>query len=158
MNGSDVTQSVAAGKPTEYGKVLVVDDDPAVCHVTGQMLELHGFQVLYAENGEHALALFDQYDDQVSILVADIVMPKMSGPQLAHLLRIQRPELPVLFVSGLVSYANFEGVMGGMLKKPYSPSILASKVRDVLAAFESKSGVVSNPAGTGQCAIHPAGL
>lgn len=150
MNGSDVTQSVEAGKPAECGKVLVVDDDPAVCHVTGQMLELHGFQVLYAENGEQALALFDKYDDQVSILVADIVMPKMSGPQLAHLLRIQRPELPVLFVSGLVSYANFEGVMGGrMLKKPYSPSILASKVREVLAAFEPKSGVASSPGRSG---------
>lgn len=150
MNGSDVTQSVEGGKPAECGKVLVVDDDPAVCHVTGQMLELHGFQVLYAENGEQALALFDKYDDQVSILVADIVMPKMSGPQLAHLLRIQRPELPVLFVSGLVSYANFEGVMGGrMLKKPYSPSILASKVREVLAAFEPKSGVASSPSRAG---------
>lgn len=150
MNGSDVTQSVEAGKPAECGKVLVVDDDPAVCHVTGQMLELHGFQVLYAENGEQALALFDKYDDQVSILVADVVMPKMSGPQLAHLLRIQRPELPVLFVSGLVSYANFEGVMGGrMLKKPYSPSILASKVREVLAAFEPKSGVASSPSRAG---------
>ena len=144
MNGSDVTQSGAAGQPAACGKVLVVDDDLAVCHVTGQMLELHGFQVLYAENGERALELFDKYDDEVSILVADIVMPKMSGPQLAHLLRIQRPELPVLFVSGLVSYANFEGVMGGwMLKKPYSPSMLASKVRDVLAAFEPKSGVAS---------------
>ncbi|ULA63289.1 MAG: Response regulator [Nitrospira sp.] len=144
MTGSDMPQSVAAGTPAGCGKILVVDDDPAVCHVTGQMLEFHGFQVLYAENGEQALTLFDEYDDQVSMLVADIVMPKMSGPQLAHLLRIQRPELPVLFVSGLVSYANFEGVMGGwMLKKPYSPSILASKVRDVLAAFEPKSGVAS---------------
>lgn len=144
MNGSDVMQSGAAGQSTACGKVLVVDDDLAVCHVTGQMLELHGFQVLYAENGEQALELFDKYDDEVSILVADIVMPKMSGPQLAHLLRIQRPELPVLFVSGLVSYANFEGVMGGwMLKKPYSPSMLASKVRDVLTAFAPKSGVAS---------------
>lgn len=144
MNGPDMTQSVAVENPTEYGKVLVVDDDPAVCHVTGQMLELHGFQVLYAENGEQALELFDEYDDQVSILVADIVMPKMSGPQLAHLLRIQRPELPVLFVSGLVSYSNFEGIMGGwMLKKPYSPSMLASKVRDVLATVESKSEMAS---------------
>ena len=144
MNGSEVTQSAGAGKAAEHGKVLVVDDDPAVCHVTGHMLELHGFQVLYAENGEQALALFDEYDDQVSILVADIVMPKMSGPQLAHLLRIQRPELPVLFVSGLVSYANFEGVMGGwMLKKPYSPSILVSKVREVLAACDAKPEMAS---------------
>lgn len=144
MQSSDCTPSGAAPSPLHQGKVLVVDDDPAVCHVTGQMLEMHGYQVLYAENGEKALSLFDQYDDQVSILVADIVMPKMSGPQLAHLLRIQRPELPVLFVSGLVSYSNFEGIMGGwMLKKPYSPSMLASKVRDVLATVESKSEMAS---------------
>jgi DNA-binding response OmpR family regulator len=144
MQSSDCTPSGAAPSPLHQGKVLVVDDDPAVCHVTGQMLEMHGYQVLYAENGEKALSLFDQYDDQVSILVADIVMPKMSGPQLAHLLRIQRPELPVLFVSGLVAYQNFEGLLGAcLLKKPYSPSVLASKVRDVLATFEPKSGLAS---------------
>lgn len=144
MDGSGFMHPVATGKANKQRTVLVVDDNPAVCHVTGQMLEFHGYQVLYAENGEQALSLFDEYDDQVSILVADIVMPKMSGPQLAQLLRIQRPELPVLFVSGLVSYENFEGVMGGwMLKKPYSPSILASKVRDVLAAFEPQSGMAS---------------
>lgn len=144
MGGSDFIPPVATREANNQGRVLVVDDDPAVCHVTGQMLEFHGFQVLYAENGEQALSLFDEYCDQVSILVADIVMPKMSGPQLAQLLRIQRPELPVLFVSGLVSYANFEGVMGGvMLKKPYSPSILAAKVREVLATVEAKSGMVS---------------
>ena len=144
MESVDCAQSGAGSAGIPQGKVLVVDDDPAVCHVTGQMLELHGYQVLYAENGEQALSLFDEYDDQVSILVADIVMPKMSGPQLAHLLRIQRPELPVLFVSGLVSYEDFEGLMGAcLLKKPYSPSVLAAKVRDVLASFEPKSGLPS---------------
>lgn len=144
MNGADVMKSRARGEANSQRTVLVVDDEPAVCHVTGQMLELHGYRVLYAETGEQALALFDEYCDQVSILVADIVMPKMSGPQLAHVLRIQRPELPVLFVSGLVSYQNFEGVMGGwMLKKPYSPSMLASKVRDVLASYEAPPGMAS---------------
>lgn len=144
MDGLSFMPPVATGNTNNQGTVLVVDDDPAVCHVTGQMLELHGYQVLYAENGEQALSLFDEHDDRVSILVADIVMPKMSGPQLAQLLRIQRPELPVLFVSGLVSYENFEGVMGGwMLKKPYSPSMLASKVRAVLASFQPQSGMAS---------------
>lgn len=144
MDGLSFMPPVATGNTNNQGTVLVVDDDPAVCHVTGQMLELHGYQVLYAENGEQALSLFDEHDDRVSILVADIVMPKMSGPQLAQFLRIQRPELPVLFVSGLVSYENFEGVMGGwMLKKPYSPSMLASKVRDVLTAFDAKSWTAS---------------
>lgn len=144
MESVDCAQPGAGSAGIRQGKVLVVDDDPAVCHVTGQMLELHGYQVLYAENGEQALSLFDEYDDQVSILVADIVMPKMSGPQLAHLLRIQRPELPVLFVSGLVSYEDFEGLIGAcLLKKPYSPSVLAAKVRNVLASFEPKSGLPS---------------
>ena len=144
MNGSGCVQPSATGASAKQGTVLVVDDDPAVCHVTGQMLEMHGYRVLYAENGEQAMTLFDENSDQISILVADLVMPKMSGPQLAHLLRIQRSELPVLFVSGLVSDSNCEGVMGGcMLTKPYSPSILASKVRDVLAAFEPKSEMPS---------------
>lgn len=138
MECSDCLPPVAGGSAQNRGTVLVVDDEPAVCHVTGQMLEMHGFQVLYAENGEQALRLFDESGDRVSILVSDIVMPKMSGPQLAHLLRVRRPALPVLFVSGLVSYQNYEGLMGGcMLKKPYSPSALVSKVRDVLAAAQT---------------------
>lgn len=144
MQSFDCSPSGALPVPLHQGKVLVVDDDPAVCHVTGQMLELHGYQVLYAENGEKALSLFDQYDEQVSILVADIVMPKMSGPQLAHLLRIQRPELPVLFVSGLLAYEDLEGLLGAcLLKKPYSPSVLASKVREVLATFEAEARLAS---------------
>jgi CheY-like chemotaxis protein len=117
------------------GTVLVVDDEPAVCHVTGNMLELHGFSVLYAQSGEQAIRLVDQYQKPIDLLVADIVMPQLSGPQLAQRLRSRRPNLPVLFISGLVSYGNFQGVMGGwMLKKPYTPSMLASKVWEVLTA------------------------
>lgn len=147
------------GREPEKGTVLVVDDEPAVCHVTGQMLEMHGYRVLYAENGEQALNVFDAHSDDVSILVADIVMPKMSGPQLAHLLRIQRPELPVLFMSGLVSYENFQGIMGGwMLKKPYSPSMLASKVGEVLAAAQAQSDGLPFFRPTQPRAIQPDGL
>jgi two-component system cell cycle sensor histidine kinase/response regulator CckA len=117
------------------GTILVVDDEPAVCHVTGNMLELHGFSVLYAQSGEQALRLVDQHHGPIHLLVTDIVMPHMSGPQLAQQLRFRQPNLPVLFISGLVSYGNFQGVMGGwMLKKPYTPSMLASKVCEVLAA------------------------
>jgi len=117
------------------GTILVVDDEPAVCHVTGNMLELHGFSVLYAQSGEQALRLVDQHEKPIHLLVADIVMPQISGPQLALQLRARQPNLPVLFISGLVSYGNFQGVMGGwMLKKPYTPTMLASKVWEVLAA------------------------
>ena len=119
------------------GTILVVDDEPAVCHVTGTMLELHGFSVLYAHSGEQALRLMAEYGQPIHLLVADIVMPRISGPRLAQVLRSRQPDLPVLFVSGLVSYGNFQGVLGGwMLKKPYTPTMLVSKVWEVLAASQ----------------------
>lgn len=117
------------------GTILVVDDEPAVCHVTGNMLELHGFTVLYAQSGEQALRLVEEYQGAIDLLVADIVMPKISGPRLAQELRSRQPHLPVLFISGLVSHGNFQGILGGwMLRKPYTPAMLATKVWEVLAA------------------------
>jgi len=117
------------------GSILVVDDEPAVCRVTGTMLEHQGFSVLYAEGGEQAMRVFDHYHRQISLLLTDIVMPLISGPQLAQQLRAKRPNLPVLFVSGIVSPRTFADAQGGwMLKKPYTPSTLAAKVWEVLSA------------------------
>lgn len=117
------------------GTILVVDDEPAVCRVTGTMLEHQGFSVLYADSGEQAMRLFDQHHRQISMLLTDIVMPHISGPQLAQQLRSKRANLPVLFVSGVVSPKTFPGTQGGwMLKKPYTPSTLAAKVWEVLSA------------------------
>jgi len=117
------------------GTILVVDDEPAVCHVTGHMLEQHGFSVLYAQSGDHALYLAQQHGQPIDLLLTDIVMPEISGPRLAQELRSLQPNLPVLFISGLVSYGNFQGVLGGwMLQKPYTPTVLVTKVWEVLAA------------------------
>jgi len=115
--------------------ILVVDDEPAVCRVTGTMLEHQGFCVLYADSGEQAMRLFDQHHRQISMLLTDIVMPHISGPQLAQQLRSKRANLPVLFVSGVVSPKTFHGAQGGwILKKPYTPTTLAAKVWEVLSA------------------------
>lgn len=134
------TSDYTAGAGQTEGIILVVDDQPAVCYVTGEMLEQEGYTVLCAEDGEKAMRLFEEYRDQIVLLVTDIVMPGMTGPRLAQQLRLQRPNLPVLFVSGVVSQANFEGVMGGwMIRKPYAPSGLAAKVREVLQASDSGS-------------------
>lgn len=115
--------------------VLVVDDDKAVCDLTASMLEMKGYLVFRAANGEDAIKVFKHQVDSIQLLVTDIVMPNMSGPQLAQQLRKVRPCLPVLFMSGLVSYGNFHGVMGGwFLRKPYTPQMLAEKVKEVLAA------------------------
>ena len=135
MDHSSVPVRNAAAACSPSGTILVVDDEPAVCHVTGTMLELHGFSVLYAQSGEQALRLVAEYGQPIHLLVADIVMPQISGPCLAQALRSRQPDLPVLFVSGLVSYGNFQGILGGwMLKKPYTPTMLVSKVWEVLAS------------------------
>ena len=108
--------------------ILVVDDEKAVCDLTGSMLELHGYSVLRASNGEEALELFDTYADRITLLVIDIVMPRMSGPIVAQ-------QLPVLFVSGLVSQGNFQGVMGGwFLRKPYTQKLLVAKIQQLMAS------------------------
>lgn len=115
--------------------ILVVDDDKAVCDLTASMLEIKGYRVLRASNAEEAIKLFHDHGSSIQLLVADIVMPHTSGPLLAQELRSRRPNLPVLFMSGLVSYGNFQGVMGGwFLRKPYTPQMLAEKVKEVIAA------------------------
>jgi two-component system, cell cycle sensor histidine kinase and response regulator CckA len=122
-------------EPSPPPLILVVDDERAVCDLTGSMLELHGYSVLRASSGEEALELFDTYSDRITLLVIDIVMPRMSGPIVAQQLRVIRPQLPVLFVSGLVSQGNFQGVMGGwFLRKPYTQKLLVTKIQQLMAS------------------------
>jgi len=122
-------------EPSPPQFILVVDDEKAVCDLTGSMLELHGYSVLRTSDGGEALELFDAYADRITLLVIDIVMPRMSGPIVAQQLRAIRPQLPVLFVSGLVSQSNFQGVMGGwFLRKPYTQKLLVTKVQQLMAS------------------------
>ncbi|MET0514437.1 MAG: response regulator [Nitrospiraceae bacterium] len=114
--------------------ILVVDDEEAVCDLTSCMLELHGYSVLRASTGEAALELFDAHADRIALLVIDIVMPRMSGPIVAHRIRLIRPRLPILFVSGVVSQSNFQGVMGSwFLRKPYTQKLLVAKIQQLMA-------------------------
>lgn len=132
------TAVVTVGAEQTEGIILVVDDEAAVCYVTGEMLKQQGFSVLCAESGEQALRLFAEHRERIALLLTDIAMPKLSGPQLAQQLRAQRPGLPVLFISGVVSPANFEGIMGGwLINKPYGPLSLSAKIREVLRASAS---------------------
>lgn len=115
--------------------ILIGDEERSVCDLTGAILELNGFNVLRATIGGEAMQVFEREPERFGLLVADAVMPVMSGPTLDRRLRSRRPTLPVLFVSGLVSQYDFEGALGGwFLQKPYSSSLLVGKVREVLAA------------------------
>ena len=97
------------------------------------MLELKGYAVLCASSGEEAVKLFEEFGPRIKLLVIDIVMPTMSGPIIAQRLRELRPELPILFVSGLIKPSHFQGLTEEwFLRKPYTQRLLLNKIRELL--------------------------
>jgi two-component system, cell cycle sensor histidine kinase and response regulator CckA len=123
--------SIARGTET----VLLVEDEPAVRRLVSQMLLLTGYTVLEAASGPEAIALIAQCREPVNLLLTDIVMPSMSGGELADKLSQDYPYMRVLFTSGYMddSVVNEIVARGAQfLPKPFSPEVLMRKVRDVL--------------------------
>jgi signal transduction histidine kinase/CheY-like chemotaxis protein len=116
--------------------VLVVEDQPEVRKLTLAMLESKGYRLLEAANGNEALSLCERYPEPIHLLVTDVVMPGMTGRELARLLMALRPSLKTLYTSGYPANAiAHEGVLDpgvAYLPKPFSPAQLAAKVREVL--------------------------
>ena len=118
--------------------ILLVEDEAPVRAVTRQLLERNGYTVLEASDGLSALALIgnDHEGSHVDLLLTDVIMPGMSGRELAHELKARRPEIRTLFMSG---YTDDAVVRHGMLEpglayleKPFRPPVLLRKVREVL--------------------------
>ncbi len=116
--------------------VLVVEDEDAVRSMVREALEARGYRVLVARNGAEALDLAGRYGDYIDLLVTDVVMPQMKGPELAQRLERMRPGLRVLFISGYTDDAVLRhGVLEArtsFLQKPFSLDALARTVREVL--------------------------
>lgn len=118
--------------------VLVVEDQAEVRRLTTRVLEARGYTVLAAENGPDALQSADRYLKRIDLLLTDVVMPELNGRELALRLTAQRRDLKVLFVSGYTGEAiRQHGLLelgAAFLQKPFTPDVLARKVRDVLDA------------------------
>lgn len=111
--------------------ILLVEDEPAVKGLFAQALRREGYTVHEARNGVEALEV-EKTIDHVDILVTDVVMPYMKGPELARHLREKKPDLKVIFVSGYVAPGDL-GPHQALLQKPFVRQQLIEKVRDVLA-------------------------
>jgi CheY-like chemotaxis protein len=118
--------------------ILLVEDQLLVRAVTRDTLTRHGYHVLEAANGAEALSVLKDHDGEILLLLTDLVMPGMSGRDLADQLAIERPDLRVLFTSG---YADDTIVHEGVLEagtafilKPFTPNALLQTIRDLLDA------------------------
>jgi PAS domain S-box-containing protein len=117
--------------PRGHERVLLVEDQDVVRDLVVQMLEGDGYEVTVAETPAKALALADA---PIDVLVTDVVMPELSGPQLAERLRRDRPGLPVLYTSGYTDAAldGDVGAAAGFLQKPFGHADLARALRELL--------------------------
>ena len=116
--------------------VLVVEDQREVRAVTLSALTRQGYKVLEAANGAEALSVLENYDGKVHLLLTDVVMPGMSGRDLAERLLVGRPDLRVLYTSGYIDgpIAHHGVLDAGMtfIQKPFTPTELLRKVRTLL--------------------------
>jgi DNA-binding response OmpR family regulator len=126
-------------EPESPPTVLVVEDEEEVRSLTRDVLEMHGYAVLEALDSADALRLGETHPGRLDLLITDVVMPRMSGPELARRLRARRPELRVLCMSGYPEGAQRgvtadAGTWNAWLQKPFSPDGLIAKVRECLTS------------------------
>jgi len=118
--------------------LLVVEDEEDVRGLARDVLVESGYTVLVAATAEEAVRICEEHESPISLLLSDVVMPKVSGPQLAQRLVDLRPELHVLYMSGYTDEAIVHhGVLEpgtAFIEKPFTPEDLCEKVRDVLDA------------------------
>jgi len=115
--------------------VLIVEDEEAVRALASEFLESAGYTVLTAKDGTEALAIAEQSDEPIHLLLTDVVMPKMRGPELAKRLKDLRTRLRIVYMSGYLEYnrGNDDFLEDGFfLQKPFSRDALVLKVGEAL--------------------------
>jgi len=110
--------------------VMLVEDQKSVLAATSRMLARYGFHLLVAGNGHEALRLSEAHPGPIHLLLTDMVMPGMSGEELAAAIRLRRAETKVLFVSGYPKRPQVSG--SAFLPKPFTRGVLLEKIREVL--------------------------
>jgi PAS domain S-box-containing protein len=116
--------------------ILLVEDEPQVRELAAKMLSAHGYRVVVAANGLEALKAAEEIDDRFDLLITDVVMPWLSGPELVAKLKQKRPDLKVLYVSGygdeMIAHHGVLEPDVVLLSKPFTAGLLAQKIRQLL--------------------------
>jgi two-component system cell cycle sensor histidine kinase/response regulator CckA len=109
--------------------ILVVDDEEPMLHYMGRVMTDDGYRVLVAGNGLEALALLARCEAEIRLVITDVSMPIMTGPEMATHIALQPAPPPVLFVSGGYGPSDLPGPL---LRKPFLPGDLTTLVRELL--------------------------
>jgi CheY-like chemotaxis protein len=132
---SRTAQRSAPGHYRGDETVLLVEDEESIRRVVCESLRKNGYTVLEAENGPQAIAICEGHR-RIDLLITDVIMPGMNGSELVQHVRSLRPDLPVLFMSGYTDRAlvhqRLRDADAAFLQKPFTPSLLAAKVRELL--------------------------
>ncbi len=116
--------------------LLLVEDEPSVLRLSERILANLDYKILAAQTPKEALRAAEQHPGEISLLVSDVIMPEMNGPELAKHLLVLHPELKILYVSGYAAEViSGRGLLESgvaLLQKPFSPAELAAAVRAVL--------------------------
>jgi len=130
-----------AAAPAVSGTVLLVEDEVSLRNACRRVLERGGLRVIEARHGADGLRRWAEHGGAIDAVVTDLVMPEMGGRELAEALRRERPDLPVLFVSGYtddpLARRAIEDPSVTFLAKPFAPADLLATVRGMLATAQS---------------------
>jgi signal transduction histidine kinase/ActR/RegA family two-component response regulator len=151
--------TVTAAAPQRSELVLIVEDEDAVRDLAAEFMKAAGYQVLTARDGHEALGISTAQNsaEPIRILLTDIVMPRMRGPELSKSLKALLPELKVIYMSGYLEFnkATGEFLDGSyFLQKPFSRETLVSKIDETLSEHRSKHSstkpTIPKPSGKGE--------
>ncbi len=131
-HASEALQPIRGGSET----ILIAEDHEGLRHLAEETLSGFGYEVITANDGEQALAEFQRNREHIALILLDVVMPKLSGPEVYERIRVETPGVPVIFATGysadmsLLKKAQANGLP--VMQKPYAPRDLARKVRETL--------------------------
>ncbi|MCC6930111.1 MAG: response regulator [Gemmatimonadaceae bacterium] len=149
--GDPIVPDRSDPRPTGTETILLVEDEVAVRQVASRMLTLLGYRVLEAADGTDALAVAEREGSAIDIVVTDVMMPRVKGPELVRALRLRLPQLPVVFMSG---YSGLDAAalsemasLGPMLAKPFAQEALATVVRRELDRHRASEAMTATAGG-----------
>src|SRR5450432_2715573 len=121
--------------------ILVVEDDAAILHLVQRILEKGNYEVLCANSAKEGERIGKEFPRPIHLLLSDVVMPNMIGPDLASRLKVQRPDMRVMLMSGYPDGALLVLNYGWhFIRKPFVPHVLLERIEAVLNSTTEEQG------------------